>query len=381
MRTFNFSFSRHFSNTFVALALVAIPFSFPVHATATGCRELVKGIPVALPSVVIPSLRDNSLYQPNGIRTESKIPEWIPQYFKRGKRLRPLFVYLSALAHGYTPESVQPLAGLLELIHVGSLTLDDVIDKANERHGEPPLYVGEGLVAGMITGPWLQAYVFRRGPEVTTPAVMARLADVLMAMGDGEILQAELIARKHQGQTYTRAEYERVAMGKTGHLFGFALSATAIHFGLPQNTVDDWTQLGIQIGTSYQIKDDFEDALEEVGEINVAHLMRSERFGGSPFKRMNPVQYLALVEQQTQAFRTENQAMHSLIERLGNSVPQPRTENQQAALDTLGDMVDYVTTIRVPTHLLPTEESGYRTLHYARQILRSLLPARFRSTP
>lgn len=333
---------------FVTSGIVFLLFIAVAPSPALGgsCREMVAGIPFALPSAVLPSLRDDKLYVPHP--AQSKVPGYIDTYFKGGKRLRPLMVYLAALAHGYQPRRVQDLAGLVEMIHLGSLALDDIIDEAKERRGQTPLYIAQGFVPGVITGPWLQAYVFQRGARVTNAQTMARLADVLMAMGDGEILQAELKARAQSEGTYTQQEYLKVALGKTGHLFGFSLAACSLHFKHSDSVVDLWTRLGQYLGVSYQMKDDFEDAILEVGEVNFAHWLRSDTFGGSPFAPMRLADLQTLIPLQNDRVASRNREMHSMLDRLQSVVPRPLSDEQQAAFGTLREMVDYVSVVPQP---------------------------------
>src|SRR6476661_9533209 len=54
---------------------------------------------------------------------------------RKGKQLRPMFVFLSAKLHGPVNESTYRAAALVELLHTATLVHDDVVDESMERRG------------------------------------------------------------------------------------------------------------------------------------------------------------------------------------------------------------------------------------------------------
>ena len=54
---------------------------------------------------------------------------------RKGKQMRPLFVFLSAAITGNINESTHRGAALIELLHTASLVHDDVVDNAHYRRG------------------------------------------------------------------------------------------------------------------------------------------------------------------------------------------------------------------------------------------------------
>lgn len=54
---------------------------------------------------------------------------------RKGKQMRPLFVFLSAGTCGQISESTFRGASLIELLHTATLVHDDVVDDANYRRG------------------------------------------------------------------------------------------------------------------------------------------------------------------------------------------------------------------------------------------------------
>src|SRR5438045_8953676 len=54
---------------------------------------------------------------------------------RKGKQLRPMFVFLSAKVSGEMNDSTYRAASLIELLHTATLVHDDVVDDSNERRG------------------------------------------------------------------------------------------------------------------------------------------------------------------------------------------------------------------------------------------------------
>jgi octaprenyl-diphosphate synthase len=54
---------------------------------------------------------------------------------RKGKQMRPMFVFLSAQSAGEINESTYRAASLIELLHTATLVHDDVVDDSNERRG------------------------------------------------------------------------------------------------------------------------------------------------------------------------------------------------------------------------------------------------------
>ena len=70
---------------------------------------------------------------------KSKVPllDIITNYIlrRKGKQMRPLFVFLSAKMFGEINESSFTAASLIELLHTATLVHDDVVDESYERRG------------------------------------------------------------------------------------------------------------------------------------------------------------------------------------------------------------------------------------------------------
>ncbi len=71
------------------------------------------------------------------VKSQTALIDRIMKYIikRKGKQLRPMFVFLSAKLHGPVNESTYRAAALVELLHTATLVHDDVVDESLERRG------------------------------------------------------------------------------------------------------------------------------------------------------------------------------------------------------------------------------------------------------
>jgi geranylgeranyl pyrophosphate synthase len=327
-----------------AILFFAAPLVFGSSRSSetSNCRTLLKGMAFAVPNAILESLRNDELYLP-AYDPGSQVRGLVETHLSGGKRYRPTAVYLSSLAMGISSSMVEKLAGYVELIHLGSLPLDDIIDKATERRGRPTMHVAVGPTKAITTGPYLQASVLDDCEEHTNSAVRRAINRTLKVMVDAENLQDDLKKRAASGGSYSRVEYEKVAMGKTGYLFGLSLAISSLHFEKSPELVNDWLALGYKLGFAYQVKDDFSDALNEPTEVNFALLLFSLNRGGSPFRQLTADENAELRQWQESEQAGRREEMEAIFASIKERIGAPKSPDQQAALETLRDMIEYVT--------------------------------------
>ena len=71
------------------------------------------------------------------ITSESKLIDTVINYVlkRKGKQIRPIFVFLTAGLNGKITESSYRAAILIEILHTATLIHDDVVDDSNYRRG------------------------------------------------------------------------------------------------------------------------------------------------------------------------------------------------------------------------------------------------------
>ena len=164
-----------------------------------------------------------------------------------GKRLRPLLVYLAS------PDGPPPVeAGVaVELVHMATLTHDDLIDGARIRRGRASAWSAHGSDAARAAGDYLFARAFAELSATGDTRAVAVLADATLCLARGEALQR---SQRHNPDTTVEAYLERCSL-KTGKLFEAAcvLGGGSGAFGLA-------------LGIAFQITDDILDCSGETME-------------------------------------------------------------------------------------------------------------------
>jgi len=180
-----------------------------------------------------------------------------------GKRLRPaLTVAAAALvpedgATDPAADGADPfvLGGVsVELVHVGSLCHDDVIDEALTRRGVETVNARWGNLIAILAGDFL----------------LARASEIAAGLGTEVAgLLAATIARLCQGQTLeiqaaydvkrTETAYFAAIAGKTASLMSAACRIGALTSGQSRDHVDALTAFGHAFGMAFQICDDILD--------------------------------------------------------------------------------------------------------------------------
>lgn len=178
-----------------------------------------------------------------------------------GKELRTRLVdagwTLGGGESGAAPERI-PL--VLELLHAGSLIIDDVEDGSNVRRGEPALHHVVGAPTAINTGSWMYFWALAEIGQLGLPP-------------DGELaahrLAVTTLVRAHQGQALdlaTRVDeldpaqvaavVDTVARLKTGALCRFATELGALAAGAPSTTRSAIARFGEAAGIALQMLDD-----------------------------------------------------------------------------------------------------------------------------
>jgi len=178
-----------------------------------------------------------------------------------GKRLRPLLTIASAVASVPDVEvkprdsRVRRGAASVELVHVGSLVHDDIMDEALYRRGVPTVNSVEGSNQALLVGDFLLA---RAGVEAAfvSADVALSLAVTISDLCDGQSLEG-----LHQGRTDRSVDDAIESIkGKTGALMRAACDIGALCVGR-LDLAEAFGSFGMNFGISFQLVDDLLDLL------------------------------------------------------------------------------------------------------------------------
>lgn len=170
-----------------------------------------------------------------------------------GKRLRPLLTCLGARAVGLQGD-VSRLMCVGEMIHLGSLLHDDVVDGGEERRGEPAAWTVFGNGAAVLTGDFCLARAVLLASEEGGHAAVTHLARAVTEMAEGEVLQLQ-----RAGDLSTAREtYLEVVEKKSAALIAWCAGAGA-HVVDDPELGDALEAYGRAVGIAFQVADDVLD--------------------------------------------------------------------------------------------------------------------------
>jgi heptaprenyl diphosphate synthase len=141
-----------------------------------------------------------------------------------------------------------------ELVHLGSLYHDDVMDEADTRRGVETVNARWGNLQAILAGDFLLA----RASEIA--ASLGTEVAGLLARTIGWLCEGQIEELRH---TYdmgrTEASYLASIHGKTASLYGTASRIGGIVAGHDRPVIDALTEYGNAYGTVFQIVDDILD--------------------------------------------------------------------------------------------------------------------------
>ncbi|MGE5425347.1 MAG: polyprenyl synthetase family protein, partial [Syntrophothermus sp.] len=130
---------------------------------------------------------------------KSKVPllDTIMRYIvkRKGKQMRPLFVFLSAGTTGNLNETTYRAASLIELLHTATLVHDDVVDDSNMRRGFFSLNALWKNKISVLVGDYLLSRGLLLSLENDDFQLLKIVSNAVREMSEGELLQIEKARR------------------------------------------------------------------------------------------------------------------------------------------------------------------------------------------
>jgi len=180
-----------------------------------------------------------------------------------GHRWRPTLAVVSALAGG-TPVSHDVVRGAcsVELVHLGSLYHDDVMDEAPMRRNVESVNARWGNLVAILAGDFLLARASEIAASLGTE-VAGLLAATIGRLCEGQVLEIQTAFQT----TRTEESYFASIAGKTGSLLASSCRIGALCAQLPRDQIDALTAYGAAFGTVFQIVDDIHDLVLSEAEL------------------------------------------------------------------------------------------------------------------
>ncbi|HVS91262.1 MAG TPA: polyprenyl synthetase family protein [Mucilaginibacter sp.] len=182
---------------------------------------------------------------------------------RKGKQIRPMFVFFSASICGGINDSTHRGAALVELLHTATLVHDDVVDNSYQRRGFFSINALWKNKIAVLVGDFLLSRGLLLSLENNDFKLLKIVSDAIKQMSEGELLQIEKVRRMDIDEPL----YYEVIKQKTASLIAACCACGASSAGADDATVEKMRLFGEKIGIAFQIKDDmFDFGTDDVGK-------------------------------------------------------------------------------------------------------------------
>ena len=190
-----------------------------------------------------------------------KITKYIVK--RKGKQMRPMFVFLVAKMCGEINETTYRGASLIELLHTATLVHDDVVDDSDYRRGFFSLNALWKNKIAVLVGDYLLSRGLLLAVEHKEFKVLEIVSNAVKEMSEGELLQIE----KARKLDITEEVYFDIIRQKTASLIASCCATGASTVSEDTELIEKMRLFGEKVGIAFQIKDDlFDYGDEEIGK-------------------------------------------------------------------------------------------------------------------
>ncbi|MDN3550179.1 polyprenyl synthetase family protein [Mucilaginibacter aquaedulcis] len=182
---------------------------------------------------------------------------------RKGKQIRPMFVFFAASICGGINESTHRGAALVELLHTASLVHDDVVDNSYQRRGFFSINALWKNKIAVLVGDYLLSKGLLLSIDNNDFHLLRIVSDAVKQMSEGELMQIEKVRRMDIGEPV----YYEVIRQKTASLIASCCACGAASAGASDEVIEKMRLFGEKIGIAFQIKDDmFDFGTDDVGK-------------------------------------------------------------------------------------------------------------------
>ncbi len=182
---------------------------------------------------------------------------------RKGKQMRPMFVFLTAHVCGGISEKTYRGAALIELLHTATLVHDDVVDDANYRRGFFSINALWKNKIAVLVGDYLLSRGLLLSIKNKDFKQLEIVSKAVEDMSEGELLQIE----KARKLDITEEVYFDIIKQKTATLIASCCAVGAASSDSGEHQIQLWHTFGENVGMAFQIKDDlFDYGTQEIGK-------------------------------------------------------------------------------------------------------------------
>ncbi|MBK9671341.1 MAG: polyprenyl synthetase family protein [Bacteroidetes bacterium] len=174
---------------------------------------------------------------------------------RKGKQLRPLFVFLCAKVNGEINDTTYRAASLIELLHTATLVHDDVVDDSNERRGFFSINALWKNKIAVLVGDYLLSKGLLLSLDNNDFELLKIVSTAVREMSEGELLQIE----KARKLDIEEPIYFEIIRKKTASLIASCCAGGSHSVGASADRIEAMRRFGELVGIAFQIKDDLFD--------------------------------------------------------------------------------------------------------------------------
>lgn len=225
-------------------------------------------MPLRLDDIKAPIAREMEDFEQkfrSSMKTKVLLLDKIMNYIvkRKGKQMRPMFVFLSAGACGTISDSTFRGASLIELLHTATLVHDDVVDDANYRRGFFSVNALWKNKIAVLVGDFLLSRGLILSVENKDFNLLSIVTEAVKEMSEGELLQME----KARQLDINEEIYYEIIRQKTASLIASCCAVGASSVEASDDVVEKMKLFGQHVGMAFQIKDDlFDYGEDEIGK-------------------------------------------------------------------------------------------------------------------
>jgi heptaprenyl diphosphate synthase len=181
-----------------------------------------------------------------------------------GKRQRPAFAIMAGACRTGLPVPDGVIRGgvAVELVQVGSLYHDDVMDEALTRRGVESVNARWGNLRAILSGDFLLAKASEIAASLGVE-VAGLLAATIGSLCEGQVRELQTMFNSERSEE----QYLSAIAGKTASLFAAATRIGAIVAELPRDQIEALSLYGHRYGMAFQIVDDVLDVVATVEQL------------------------------------------------------------------------------------------------------------------
>ncbi len=200
-------------------------------------------------------------YFKESMKTKVSLLNLVLRYItmRKGKRVRPALVFLTASMIGQISERTNIAAAMIELLHTATLVHDDVVDKAMERRGVASINAEWNNKIAVLVGDYLLSKGLQISVNNNEFEFLKVTSKAVKRMSEGELLSMD----KGRNFEITEDEYFQIISDKTASLLSSCCEIGALSVSDDKILQEKMSLYGEYVGIAFQLQDDLLDYLSK----------------------------------------------------------------------------------------------------------------------